>query len=411
MKPSNPPAAPELVPSGQPFASLPELQRQNAALMRSWRSEFKLKPGDVLGFLGRVKATGQHVASAEERDAALRILSYWASIAVGLHPEAARELSRLELDDFSTSSTNAAAPRAFPGLDGAELCEVAKQLTEKLAPTQVATLSRLLTLLISLPPGAPNAVFRPLQDDHEFVRQSGVGELLKALAENRIIRKEGTPPFWTLTHEALLAGWPLLSNICDERKALRDLASGWESLDRAESALLTRGDELNRAGQFDDLNLIEKEFVANSQKQRNRSLMNVIILLSLAVAFLGFGAVQLSIQKHAILSSEQELKQQYRELQQANIELRQLSQSRQVALSNAYIALEEWKKNLAGRIDEQRDETRFQSIFLSRPNPPLVLHTDSAQQSSIFESSQRLVKVYHSLTNQAALDFRQAPKR
>lgn len=157
------------------------------------------------------------------------------------------------------------------------LANTADELYESLLPEEQTTARRIFLSIVRPSAGLE---FTRRRVQRRLLHQSGeaqdrIDRVLEKLIEARLVRlTEGVNPEddqIEVAHEALVRNWPRLGEWLEEaavtlrqRQRLQHLAEQWARGDRDPDALI-RGALLQEAAQYNDLTVVESEFVRQSQ--------------------------------------------------------------------------------------------------------------------------------------------------
>ena len=344
----------EVIPS-PPVHTLAALRSQHSALLQrtiALGQNAKPSPGELLGFLESASNLGRSLGKDDDRETAQGIMDYWVAPLLSQLPDAADSAHSLTLEPFDEAAVStaareeqslrdeaiAAARRANETLtststsgpsaiaSGANalyglLPPSVKPYAKKLAIKESADelLRRLLLRFVHLKEKSLIAYSVPLSGDDEIFQDAPEARsILDTLITAGLVREQatpaGSPAAYVLTHESLLTESTILRDVVAQRKAFRELARGWNNASRPKSALLTSGEQIERASDYPHLDAIEGAFVKASRHAGDTlrawigrgTLAATIILLTLLTS-LTLNYLKLSTQQAQLLKQRAEI--------------------------------------------------------------------------------------------------------
>lgn len=303
------------------FASLSHLRRTHAEMLRRYRSDkASLGVPEIQAFLQQAQATGNHIAADEARSNAQGILDYWYGVFVMTGKETESSAGPPVLDEYLPSTAPAESPHEEAARNQQALRTVAAAFDSSLPPESSVRLRQLLLRLMRMSDSTSTKVDRAqLLLSDPFLADAKSVKLMEQLESKGLVQLETTSTntsggkAYVLSDASLLNDWPTLKELADQRRSLREMASGWEKSGRKEEALLINdkllrnGRLLEDAADYVDLNASEQEFVHRSLRytsQVRKSKFIVLTLISIVLAglsfFLGQKNLQLQMQQEKL---------------------------------------------------------------------------------------------------------------
>ncbi|MEO6061348.1 MAG: WD40 repeat domain-containing protein [Thermoflexales bacterium] len=267
-----------------PFLSLAALRAEHARLLEARRSagEKSAAFGDIRLFIRRGARLGVYLDIDSDRVAAQGLLDYWSNVL----DRSGADYEDASLTDFDASALIAAADAAWAGWtpDEQAMAQRVIQAMARAGPPMTAAQSTSAGQIAGVSPPAdltgPRIAFIPLPRT-ELDTSDITPEASETL--NRVLQRmidagwlavrpgaEGQPAQLEVAQTALAQHWPpmmgWLTEIGDrleKRNRLTLAAQQWQTLGRTPSAL-RRGEMLDIALSFSDLNPLEAEYVRES---------------------------------------------------------------------------------------------------------------------------------------------------
>ena len=226
---------------------------------------------------------------------------------------------------------------------GVKLREAAEAVEKGLDAKGRAALRLVLKRLFSLSAGSQEVCMAPLAACDPVLETPLASEIVTRLKEAGTLLTEGeaTSLSYVLAHPSLLTDWPLLKKLCNQRKSLREMASGWDRAGRTEAALLNGGPQLDLAMEFADLNPVEQAFVEQSRRHAAKTFQ---VMAGAALVLLIIGATVFFFQYDKVQSANKALLAERDKVVLANKELEEANANLWVALSAATGALHQADK-------------------------------------------------------------------
>jgi len=396
----------------QPFTSLSALRRRHSVLLSLQQSEKEVErpPLEQLAtFVGQVKATGRKLASEQSRDAAQGVLDYWAGIILSKRPDLVSTYGMLEPDEYEKGSEESAD--SDPEFEKAarsniDLAHQAENVEKRLNPEQAKVLRILLLRLIKLGATSQELSLALLPATDSLLNAVVNRDIAEQLKSAGVLRTEGSGPDlgYVLAHDSLLTHWSALKDLCNERKSLREIASGWDKSGRSPEALLNRGDQLKQTLDFTDLNEIERAFLDQSRQQSVKH-------LSVLLGFVSLVLVVIAVAYWKVQISNKALQRERVQLLEANKQLTAERDKAAAAVRELEIALKQAREALKSaetlNIELQRMQAALESIENSQPyllsapsNVNMSPINPQTRQDVIKGANESLLNVKRTLSNQ-----------
>jgi hypothetical protein len=291
------------LPTGvAPLASLKDLRARHSTLLQRRTSGSVVTPADILDFLSAASQTGANIPEEDmdARESAQGILDYWTATLLSQNPAVANIAhSVFTLAPFDAARGQALSGTSFDLQENARQTAIkADAISAQAYPAELKALSALLLRLVHLKESSlePFTQRVPEKDVLSPELKEVKGKLLKA---GILIRREdgGTPATLSLQHDLLLTEWKHLAGLIKKRRAFRELASGWRRGDEPRSALLERGEEMEEAKSYRDLNPVESDFLEKS-RAREKTAWRTRMIVAGGMIFVLLGLLGWLVFKH-----------------------------------------------------------------------------------------------------------------
>ncbi|WP_157469461.1 hypothetical protein [Gemmata sp. SH-PL17] len=231
----------------------------------------------VVTFLARGAATGTVLDSPQERGIAQGVLNYWtATLYTSNDPSVLKSSPRThvlaDFDEKATDALSAAADAALARLSEGDHEAARRSLLRlvQLKPTGLEFFT------VTVPRSALEATGH----------RESVARAIAALEEVKVLRVDvgaaRGDDHIALRYESYIRTWHTLHEWLEERRRLRTAADLWEQNERSDQSLW-EGKQLAIVDWYSDLNQIERDFIAASERKRlameneNRSASDIII--------------------------------------------------------------------------------------------------------------------------------------
>lgn len=341
------------------FASLSHLRRTHAEMLRRYRSDkASLGVPEIQAFLQQAQATGNHIAADEARSNAQGILDYWYGVFVMTGKETESSAGPPVLDEYLPSTAPAESPHEEAARNQQALRTVAAAFDSSLPPESGVRLRQLLLRLVRMSDSTSTKVDRAqLLLSDPFLADAKSVKLMEQLESKGLVQLETTSTntsggkAYVLSDASLLNDWPTLKELADQRRSLREMASGWEKSGRKEEALLPNGRLLEGAVDYVDLNTSEQEFVTKSQQYASEVRKGKLILLSSACIVLAALSVFLWMQNGELQKKKEELEQQIIKAEAATKKAEAATKEVQEAKAQSEAEAKAQKKRLEVQLD------------------------------------------------------------
>lgn len=308
------------------YRSVDEVRQQHSTLLQRRRSSGALTESDMLDFIKSVSETGRLLPESEPdaRESARGILDYWTASLLSLKPQLAREApSYLLLQPYQKEGASALSTE-FQKDDEAlsEIIREAKDLTQSLSKKQHQLLCKLLLRFVHLKKDSVEA-YTSLVQPTDF-EDSQEKSLCEELLKRGILQTRQEDGMLSLRHERLVTDWPFLAERLKRRRDFREWAVGWRKGGRSDVALLERGDELNEAIIYSDLEPYERDFLEKSRTRGGKiwyrllgAALTCLLLVGGLSLWLAESNTTLQKQSEKLVENNKKLDQDKRDLMDA----------------------------------------------------------------------------------------------
>ena len=398
-----------------PIDTEAELRRQHSALLQrdvAGAGTSKPTPGELLGFLESASKLGRSLEDGDARETSQNIMDFWIAQLLSQAPQAAEgsrpfslepfdeRSAKLVLDDaqqLRVQATEAASSAndicklqsekvSVSKLKIARLFELMPDWTKPLmlrvagGESKYGMIRRLLLRFVRLKEKSLEAYSVPLASDDDILGEPKTKELLDQLIQAGVVRPQAMAGdgkgSYVLTHDSLIKEWSFLREIVAQRKAFRELTSGWENGGRPRAVLLAGGSQLQQALDYPHLDDSEKAFVEASRHAGETNRRIALGLVTVAVIVLATMLYRVNVANRGLRDAIKDRDKAIENQDAAIIDLKRAIKDREAATD--YIK-KQWVEG-----EKQKAELEAERKTVSKNNAELTAKSEElAQQLAI----------------------------